>query len=152
MVVELISTEAENITLTFAGEGDVHSINYSNTDCPNGTYEVITNITERMYTLTDLEEGTNYSITVSATSKEGGHGEYYLTANTTTTGQYTFCQLISLPVNVLFVYSSICSSYFCEIVKSNLLQYHSPVGASGLYPPEWRHNWLYSVVQGGEEW
>ena len=52
-----------------------YTISYSNTDCPNDTiYDDITGISdsETMYTLTDLEEGTEYSITVTAILSDDG--------------------------------------------------------------------------------
>ena len=39
-----------------------------------------------MYTLTDLEEGTDYSITVTVSLSGGGTGEDSLTATTMTAG------------------------------------------------------------------
>ena len=65
-----------------------YTISYSNTDCPSDTYDDITGIpgSETMYTLTGLEEGTEYSITVTATLSGGGTGEDSLTATTMTAG------------------------------------------------------------------
>ena len=52
-----------------------YTISYSNTDCPNDIYyDEITGISdsETMYTLDDLEEGTEYSITVTAVLSDDG--------------------------------------------------------------------------------
>ena len=63
-------------------------ISYSNTDCPNDTYDNITVISpsEMMYTLTGLEEGTEYSITVNVTLSDGETGEDSLKNTTMTAG------------------------------------------------------------------
>ena len=65
-----------------------YTISYSNTDCPTDTYDDITGISpsETMYTLTGLEEGTDYSITVTVSLSDGGTGEDSLTATTMTAG------------------------------------------------------------------
>ena len=51
-------------------------ITYSNIDCLNDIYDDITGISdsETMYILTDLEEGTEYSITVTAILSDDGGG------------------------------------------------------------------------------
>ena len=49
---------------------------------------------ETMYTLTDLQEGTDYAITVTALLREGNIVKDSLTATTMDAGQYT---LVSLP-------------------------------------------------------
>ena len=64
-------------------------ISYSNTDCPNDIYDDITGISnnETMYTLIDLEEGTEYSITVTAIlSDDGGTASDTVTATTMSVG------------------------------------------------------------------
>ena len=64
-------------------------ISYSNTDCPNDIYDDITGISdsETMYTLIDLEEGTEYSITVTAIlSDEGETASDTVTATTMSVG------------------------------------------------------------------
>ena len=65
-----------------------YTISYSNTDCPTDTYDDITDIssTQTMTTLTGLEEGTDYSITVSVSLSDGGTGEDNITATTMTAG------------------------------------------------------------------
>ena len=76
-------TLAEGLTATTD-----YTISYSNTDCPNDIYNEITDISpsETMATLNDLQEGTNYSITVTVSLSGGGTGEDSLTATTMTTG------------------------------------------------------------------
>ena len=63
-------------------------ISYSNTDCPNDIYDDITGISdsETMYTLTDLEEGTEYSITVTAILSGGITQAYDVAATTISVG------------------------------------------------------------------
>ena len=62
-----------------------YTISYSNTDCPTDTYDDIPT-SQTMATLNDLEEGTNYSITVTVSLSGGGTGEDSLTAITETAG------------------------------------------------------------------
>ena len=73
----------EDVTVT------KYTISYSNIDCPNDIYDDITGISasETMYTLTDLEEGTEYSITVTAIlSDDGGTASDTVTATTMSVG------------------------------------------------------------------
>ena len=83
------STSHNTITISWTLADDVivteYIISYSNTDCPNDIYDDITGISdsETMYTLTDLEEGTEYSITVTAIlSDDGGSASDTVTATT----------------------------------------------------------------------
>ena len=66
-----------------------YTISYSNTntDCFTDSDD-ITGIatTETMYTLTDLQKGTEYSVTVTALLSGGGTAENSLTATTMDTG------------------------------------------------------------------
>ena len=68
---------------------DSYSISYSNTntDCFTVSYDDITDIasSETRYILTDLQEGTEYSITVTALLSDGETVEHSLTATTRTT-------------------------------------------------------------------
>ena len=76
-------TLADGLTAT------TYTISYSNTDCPTDTYDDITdNISpsKTMYTLTGLEEGTDYSITVTVTLSDGETQEYSFSATTMTAG------------------------------------------------------------------
>ena len=66
-----------------------YTISYSNTNTDCFTdFDDITGIaaTETMYTLTDLQEGTEYSITVTATLSGGESAEDSLTATTMAAG------------------------------------------------------------------
>ena len=66
-----------------------YSISYSNTNTDCFTHsDTTTDIpgSETMYTLTGLEEGTEYSITVTATLSGGGTEEDNLTATTMAAG------------------------------------------------------------------
>ena len=89
--VDSSSTTSLTISWTLA-EGLMattdYTISYSNTDCPTDTYDDITDISpsETMYTLTGLQEGTDYSITMSVSLSDGGTGEDSLTATTMTAG------------------------------------------------------------------
>ena len=65
MSVEIRSVNI--IILTLPGGSQIYNISYSNTDCPNDTYDDIINITGTTYPLVGLEEGTSYFITVTTT-------------------------------------------------------------------------------------
>ena len=63
------------------------SYSYSNTDCFNtANKSVVVAASETMYTLTDLQEGTEYSITVTALLSDGETAEDSLTATTMAAG------------------------------------------------------------------
>ena len=81
--VTLLLLLAEGVTVT------EYIISYSNTDCPNDIYDDITGISdsETMYTLIDLEEGIEYSITVTAILiDDGGSASDTVTATTMSVG------------------------------------------------------------------
>ena len=65
-----------------------YTISYSNTDCPTDTYDDITGISpsETMYRLTDLQEGTDYSIIVAATLNDGEIARDTIKVTTTDAG------------------------------------------------------------------
>ena len=94
--VTVDSITTDSLTISWTGTElpeDVtvtqYIISYSNTDCPNDIYDDITGISdsETMYTLTDLEEGTEYSITVTALlSDDGGTASDTVTATTIAVG------------------------------------------------------------------
>ena len=67
-----------------------YTISYSNTDntdCFTAGYpDITTGASESSRVLMDLEEGTEYSITVTATLSGGGTGEDSLTATTMAAG------------------------------------------------------------------
>ena len=86
------STTTDSLTISWTlADGltaTTYNISYSNTDCPTDTYDVITDISpsKTMYTLTDLEEGTDYSITVTVTLSDGETQKYSFTATTMIAG------------------------------------------------------------------
>ena len=89
--MDLSSVKSLTISWTLANDVTVteYIISYSNTDCPNDIYDDITGISdsETMYILTDLEEGTEYSITVTAIlSDDGGSASDTVTATTMSVG------------------------------------------------------------------
>ena len=90
--MSLDSSSTTSLTISWTLVGGVsatdYTISYSNIDCPTDTYDDITDIpgSETTYTLTDLEEGTEYSITVTATLSGGGTEEDSLTATTMAAG------------------------------------------------------------------
>ena len=86
-----------------------------------------------MYTLTGLEEGTEYSITVTTTLTGGGGGteQDTITATTVAAGESTSQGSLSLLFSTSHTRSSICPSLFCESVSEELHCCHCPVGASG---------------------
>ena len=91
--LSISSTSDNTVTLSLILANDVtvteYIISYSNSDCPNDIYDDITGISdsETMYTLTDLEEGTEYSITVTAIlSNDGGSAVDTITATTMSVG------------------------------------------------------------------
>ena len=72
-------------SVTVDGLSQNYTISYSNNDCPSDSYDDIL-VTDTIYTLTSLEEGTNYSVTVIVSLSDGETGEYSLTAITMTAG------------------------------------------------------------------
>ena len=106
--------------------------NTNNTDCFTDS-STISDIagSETVYTLTGLEEGTEYSITVTATLTGGGGTEQdTITATTLTAGESTSQSSLSLLFSTSHTHSSICPSLFCESVSGELHCHHCPVGAS----------------------
>ena len=65
-----------------------YTISYSNTDCPTNIYNDITGSSpsQTMYTLTGLEEGTDYSVTVTAALNDGMIAVKTITFTTLTSG------------------------------------------------------------------
>ena len=81
------STTSLNVSWSLADSLNAtdYTISYSNIDCASDTYDDIIDISssEAMYTLTGLEEGTHYFITVNVSLSDG---EASLTATTRTAG------------------------------------------------------------------
>ena len=77
-------------TLVYVLTATGYSVSYSNTnntDCITAGYpDIPISAGESSRELTGLEEGTEYSITVTATLSDGGTGEDSLTATTMTVG------------------------------------------------------------------
>ena len=69
-------------------EANSYTISYSNTntDCFTDSDTISVAASETMYELIDLQEGTEYSITVTATLSNGGTVEDSLTASTMAAG------------------------------------------------------------------
>ena len=92
MSASLDSSSTTSLTISWILTDDLnatdYTISYSNTDCPNNTYDYITGISssQTIYTVTGLEEGTEYSITVTVSLSGGGTTEDGLTATTMTAG------------------------------------------------------------------
>ena len=91
--LSVVSSSTTSLTISWTLAGGVtatgYTISYSNTNTDCFTHsDTITDIpgSETMYTLTGLEEGTEYSITVTATLSGGGTGEDSLTATTMAAG------------------------------------------------------------------
>ena len=86
------STTSLNVSWSLADSLNAtnYTISYSNIDCisRSNTYDDIIDISssEAMYTLTGLEEGTHYFITVNASLSDGETTEASLTATTRTAG------------------------------------------------------------------
>ena len=191
--VTLDSTSVTSMTLSWALPEELtatsYTISYSNTNntqCFTDSND-ITDIaaSETTYTLTDLQEDTEYSITVTALLSDGeterdtlvaatmasgkcfnhyvgkayGHDELKKSSNTQNfmilcvvySSIYLPCVyaqfFICSRLTILFLYSSsICSTKDGRSYKGDLFQHHSPVGGSGLHPPQWGYNRLLSAI------
>ena len=92
MSFDFSSTTSLNVSWSLADSLNAtnYTISYSNIDCisRSNTYDDIIDISssEAMYTLTGLEEGTHYFITVNASLSDGETTEASLTATTRTAG------------------------------------------------------------------
>ena len=92
--VSVDSTSTASLTISWTLDDSVtatsYTISYSNTNtqCFTESYDDITGITdsETMYTLSELQEGAEYSITVTAILSDGQTGEDSLRATTMATG------------------------------------------------------------------
>ena len=91
--LSVVSSSTTSLTISWTLAGGMtatgYTISYSNTDTNCFTHaDTITDIpgSETIYTLDDLKEGTEYSITVTATLSGGGTGENNITTSTMTAG------------------------------------------------------------------
>ena len=90
--VSVISSSATSLTISWSLADGLtatdYTISYSNTDCPLDIHDSIANSgpSQTIYNLTGLEEGSEYSITVTVTLSNGGTGKNSLTATTMTVG------------------------------------------------------------------
>ena len=90
MSVDATSAHSLNISWTLPDSftARTYTISYSNTNCPTDTYHDITRYaTNAQYQLTGLQEGTDYSITVSATLTSGETGANTIRETTMEAGE-----------------------------------------------------------------
>ena len=90
--VSVISSTTTSLTISLALEEGVtatsYSISYSATDCFTGSNTIPPIAgSETMYTLPGLEEGTEYSITVTASITGGGSQQYMDVGTTLAAGE-----------------------------------------------------------------
>ena len=120
LLVSVDSSSTTSLTILWTLDegvtGTSYTISYenTNTDCFTMTYEDITTSVVT-HELTGLEEGTEYSITVTTTlTGGGGTVSDTLTASTITVGEFLTSFLKYSFLTVLYIRSSICCSQFCE--------------------------------------
>ena len=132
--VFVISSTTTSLTISWALEEGViatsYSISYSATDCFTGsnTTPPIAG-SETMYRLDGLEEGTEYSITITATITGGGSQQDTIIPTTMAAGESSLSASISDYISLSP--SSICPSLFCESLSGELHCHLCPVGTSG---------------------
>ena len=84
------STSTTSLTISWTLDDSVtatsYTISYSNTNTQCFTISNVVTPSKTMYTLTELQEATEYSITVTAILSDGETGEDNLTATTMATG------------------------------------------------------------------
>ena len=96
-----------------------YSISYSNTDTQCFTdSDTVSGVAagETSHTLTDLEEGTEYTITVTALLTGGGSDEDSVTATTLAAGDILPYSLNLFSFDYFQPSSSICPSHFCQYI------------------------------------
>ena len=134
--VSVTSSTTTSLTISWALEesltADSYSISYSatNTDCIPGSNTMIPDIagSETMYRLPGLEEGTEYSITVTASITGGGTDQDMAVGTTVAAGECN-SQLQSSSNSPSL--SSICPSLFCGSPSQQFHCHLCPVGTSG---------------------
>ena len=89
MTVESISITSLTLSVivTDSITDSSYNISYDNTDCPHDTYyDDINGISDTLYTLTELQEGTEYSITITVILNDGWTEIETVTVKTLTVG------------------------------------------------------------------
>ena len=102
-------------------------------------FSVITNITETQYTLSNLQEATEYSITVSGILEYGETNDY-LIASTLAAGQHSviYKQQKMVFISVIhFKFSSICPTHLCQYISCDFHYHNCSLGKSGVHSPQW---------------
>ena len=135
--VSVTSSTTTSLTISWALEGGVtatsYSISYSatDTDCFTDSITMIPPIagSETMYRLPGLEEGTEYSITVTATITGGGSQQDTIIPTTMAACESSLSASISDYISLSP--SSIFPSIFCESLSGELHCHLCPVGTSG---------------------
>ena len=98
--VSVTSSTTTSLTISWALEESLSATSYfisysaTDTDCFSGSNTISADGTLTMYTLTGLEEGTEYSITVTATLTGGGSKEDTITFTTISAGESSLLYLI----------------------------------------------------------
>ena len=137
--VSVISSTTTSLTISWALVEGVtatsYSISYSatDTDCIPGSNTMIPPIagSEKMYRLDDLEEGTEYSITVTATLTGGGTDQEDMAEGTTVAAGESNSHSPTYSRSLSLSHSSICPSLFCGSPSPQLHCHLCPVGTSG---------------------
>ena len=117
----------------------------TNTGCFTMTYDDITT-SETTVELTGLEEGTEYSIMVTAILSDGITTKDNILATTMASGLFTAVHACSNFRISHILYSSNCCSHICECVSSELHCHHCPVGDGTMYPSQWNYHQLHTLL------
>ena len=106
-----------------------YTISYSNinTQCFTDSNEVITGITESIYTLTDLQEATEYSITVTAILSDGNTEIGSLTSTTMDAGKSGNTHLFVIMTLYYTVPSAAPTSVSASATSSSITVHWGPV-------------------------
>ena len=137
--VSVISSTTTSLTISWMLEESLiatsYSISYSatDTDCFTDTNTMIPDIAgrETMYRLPGLEEGTEYSITVTATITGGGTDQEDMAVGTTVAAGESNSHSPTYSRSLSLSHSSICPSLFCGSPSPQLHCHLCPVGTSG---------------------